>query len=131
MLTCAGVCNSGGCEGKFQSYNGRCPSIPSPHLHIPTNIPLPSSMMTTASQKFWALPEMQLEVAKYLEEQDFRSIIVTSRFNHKRFLADAWRSISGIGHLMGILHDDLAVHAVGRGLPEVKVCRSAQRKFTC
>ncbi|KDN36675.1 hypothetical protein RSAG8_10673, partial [Rhizoctonia solani AG-8 WAC10335] len=77
--------------------------------------------MFKASQRFWALPEMQLEVAKYIDERDFRQIILTSRQNHRRFLGDAWRRVAGIGHLLAILHDDLALRALGRGRPAVEV----------
>ena len=86
-------------------------------------------MSTTAAQRFWAISELLLELAKYLDEEVFRKIILTSRQNHIRFLADAWRQVSGIGHLLAILHDSLAVRAVGKGKPEVMVGLYTQKKF--
>ncbi|KAG8731917.1 hypothetical protein FRC11_001582 [Ceratobasidium sp. 423] len=77
--------------------------------------------MVESCERFWALGEMQLEVARYLDPADFRKLVCTSRANYHRFLADAWRVVVGVGNLLAILHKDLEVRGTGEGRPQVDI----------
>ncbi|KDN32921.1 hypothetical protein RSAG8_13992, partial [Rhizoctonia solani AG-8 WAC10335] len=47
--------------------------------------------MQTTSQRFWAIPELQLALTQHLDGRAFRCIAITSRANHQRFLANGWQ----------------------------------------
>ncbi|KDN34538.1 hypothetical protein RSAG8_12362, partial [Rhizoctonia solani AG-8 WAC10335] len=82
--------------------------------------------MQTTSQRFWAIPELQLALTQHLDGRTFRCIAITSRANHQRFLANGWQQLVGIGNLFAILHDSLSVSPTGSSCPTVEIPRPDQ-----
>ncbi|EUC58929.1 hypothetical protein RSOL_284780, partial [Rhizoctonia solani AG-3 Rhs1AP] len=77
--------------------------------------------MSTFAARFWAIAEMHLVLALYLEQEMFRVLMCTSWENFHRFLEDGWCRVTGIGNLLATLHPTLGRPGIGLGQPNVEI----------
>jgi hypothetical protein len=71
--------------------------------------------------RVWSIPELQVEICRYLTPLEFRQLAQLSRQDHFKFTPNAWEKVVGLGNLLAILHPKLAIQGLGRGRPEVEV----------
>ncbi|KAF8675336.1 hypothetical protein RHS04_06711 [Rhizoctonia solani] len=77
--------------------------------------------MPSAAERVWNAQELQWLIAELMEPIGFRKLVQLSSQYHSKYVADAWRQLTGIGNILAILHPSLDVQALGKGRPEAQI----------